>query len=407
MPFKNKNNKYWKVRLKRLPKYGDSPLLSTRSTSRRTAEQMEASLRQVYEMGCMDNKYFRLIDALKPSSPGKVGRITLTDLHYAVRHHEIDDLLISLTSPTLADAIEEFLTYSGEDSKATRDGMNKLLSLAPRRTGGAVVHASYLKNPKNILRMARELEDGGIKKSTVYRNFLAPVSRLLRYTFGNAERDKIFSEISYRVPKPQPRPLMDAALIAQFLSACDKFVKWSSSEHVGELPLIAKLSLLTSADLSVVLRLTPADIQIIHDQNSSYVQVHLRGTKRVTRNRTVLVSGAVIPALVQLMDGKAAHEKLFSLTSGRASSLWVDMRERYGLPYFRFKDLRHAFAKHAVLSGMDQSVSQSAMGHSNEQMTRHYGSLISRMKPGDAEKIARSMGLSAAPGQLKKITKPG
>ena len=400
MPLKPKGSKYWKVRLKRLPKYGNTPLLSTRSTNRRTAELMEASLRDVYEMGCKDKRYFKLLDALKPARRGETGKITLIDLHYAVRHGELDDLLLSLTSPTLSEAVDDFLTFSGENSKAIRDGMNKLIRLAPQRIRGDEVRVSYMQNPKNILRMCHALEEEGIKKSTVSRSFLSPVSRFLRYTFGNAERDRIYGEISYRVPKAKPRPLMDSALIAQFLSACEENAKNTRSQIKKELPLIARISLLSSADLGTVLKLTPADIQIVH---GSHVQLHLRGTKRNTRNRTVIVSSVLIPDLLRFMDGKEAHERIFTPTSGQVSTLWYDMRQRYSLPPFRFKDLRHAFAKHAVLSGMDQTVSQKAMGHSNEQMTRHYAAIVAKMKPEDADKLAVSMGLYRTNQPIRKV----
>lgn len=400
MPYKPKNSKYYKVRLKSLPRYGDTPLLSTRSTSKQTAQAMQNSLRKVYEKGLGDKKYFELLDALKPVTWGASGKITLLDLHYAVQHGELDDLLLSLTSPTITEAVDDFLTFSGEDSKYNRDGMDKLLRLSPGKARGEETRVSYLQNHRNIMKMVSQLEREGLKKSTVERSFLSPLSRFLRFTFGNAERDRIFSEITYKVPQAKPRPLMDAALIAQFLSACEENAKGTTSMALIELPNIARISLLSSADLGTVLKLTPADVQIIH---GSHASLHLRGTKKNTRNRTVIVSSVLVPELLKAMDSKAAHEKLFVSESLQISKAWYDMRKRYGLPPFRFKDLRHAFAKHAVMSGMDQSVTKEVMGHSNEQMTRHYAALVAKMKPHDADELAKSMGLFRNDKPLKKV----
>lgn len=110
---------------------------------------------------------------------------------------------------------------------------------------------------------------------------------------------------------------------------------------------------------------------------------------------------------ISRIDQKQPHEKLFGLKSSNVSSQWVKMRKRYEPPHFRFKDLRHAFAKHAVLSGMDQSESQSAMGHSDEQMTKHYQSLEARMSPQDAAKLSETIGLARNHKPLTKVKNNG
>ena len=399
-PHRKPNSKYYKVQLKGLVRYGGTPLLSTRTTNERTARLMEESLRRVHEMGLRDKKYFELLDALKPQGKGMRGKVTLPDLHYAVQHNEVEDLLLSLISPTLSDAVEDFLTFSGNDSKANRDGMGKLLRLAPEKVRGEETRVSYLQNHRNILDMCRKLEHEGLKRTTVERSFLSPLRVFLRHTFSKAEASRIFSEIDYKAEKAEPRPLMDAALIAQFFSALEENARDTKSVIKTQMPLIAKVSLLSSADLGPTVNLTPADIEIIQ---GSHIRIHIRGTKKKTRNRTVIVSKVLIPELQKAMEGKKPHEAVFSVSSGQISTAWYDMRQRYSLPPFRFKDLRHAFAKHAVLSGMNQSTSQQAMGHSNQQMTRHYQTLVSEMKPQDADELAKSMGLFRTNTKLKKV----
>ena len=398
-PHRKPNSKYYKVQLKGLARYGNTPLLSTGSTSIITARQMEESLRRVHEMGLRDKKYFELLDALKPEGKGQRGKLTLPDLHYAVMHKEVEDLLLSLISPTLSDAVDDFLTFSRHDTKANRDGMGKLLRLAPEKVRGEETRVSYLQNHRNILDICRKLESEGLKRSTVERSFLSPLRVFLRHTFSKSERDRIFGEIEYKAEKAKPRPLMDAALITQFLSVCDKNAENTRSKIKKEMPTIARISLLTSGDLLPILRLTPADIQIVQD---SYASIHLRASKNEKRNRTVIVSAVIIPHLLKAIEGKASHEKLFTATSGQISTAWADMRSRYSLPPFRFKDLRHAFAKHAALSGIDERNAQHAMGHSNQQMTKHYAALSAKLTTQDADALARSMGLFRTGTKLRK-----
>ncbi|MFK7848031.1 MAG: hypothetical protein AB8G77_22275 [Rhodothermales bacterium] len=46
---------------------------------------------------------------------------------------------------------------------------------------------------------------------------------------------------------------------------------------------------------------------------------------------------------------------------------------------------------------------QTAMGHSDEQMTRHYAALVAKMSVKDATRLAESMGLAKKPGAIRNM----
>jgi hypothetical protein len=80
MPWRKPNSPYYKIQRKTLPGYGDTGLLSTRTTSLRRAREMEDLLAWL-----ADEEMYDVLDALRPTARGAGGRVTLADVLRAKR----------------------------------------------------------------------------------------------------------------------------------------------------------------------------------------------------------------------------------------------------------------------------------------------------------------------------------
>jgi len=61
--------------------------------------------------------------------------------------------------------------------------------------------------------------------------------------------------------------------------------------------------------------------------------------------------------------------------------------KRAGLGHVRFHDLRHTFASHLIMAGVDLRTVQALMGHKTIQMTMRYSHLAPENLKGAVEKL--------------------
>jgi len=88
---------------------------------------------------------------------------------------------------------------------------------------------------------------------------------------------------------------------------------------------------------------------------------------------------------------KRSGDYVFTATGGKLSSVVHGFKtacKKAGIEDFRFHDLRHTFASHAMMSGVDIGTLQQLLGHSSPTMTMRYSHLAPEHTMRAVEKIS-------------------
>ncbi len=235
---------------------------------------------------------------------------------------------------------------------------------------------------------------------TIPRTIHLATSKLLAFHIGNAERDRIFADVTFSREKDTRKVWLTAGQIALFLASCEPWFR--------PFPLTA---MATNADRSPLLRMRVRDVSIAYDEDNDYYSgvAHLDDTKTDARERGTSLIDAVCRALLPLLQGKGPDDFVFDgppdperAARGlrpiplRASQVryWFEVaREEAGLPKLRLKDLRRTWAVHADKAGLNLGEMKEGMGHKREETTVSYTNREVALDLDAARKVARSMGL--------------
>ncbi len=76
---------------------------------------------------------------------------------------------------------------------------------------------------------------------------------------------------------------------------------------------------------------------------------------------------------------------------GNVRKAFEGARKRAGITDFRFHDLRHTFASHLVMAGIDLKIVQELLGHKSFEMTLRYAHLSPNHKRMAIENFASKM----------------
>ena len=185
MPYKRENSRYYTCRRRRLVAYGDTGRLPSKTTSKRIARDMERLLEDLAQRALLDPSWYKILDAVC-----KERTLSLPELLRAKSKGRLDQLKRSLHDPSLEEAIDVFSKGSKKGSGILL-GLNMLKIYAPSsaRLGDLTARA--------ITDLCMQAERDGRKRNSVRRTMLRAISLLLRYSLGNAERDRIFADIQY------------------------------------------------------------------------------------------------------------------------------------------------------------------------------------------------------------------
>src|SRR5207247_1466297 len=93
----------------------------------------------------------------------------------------------------------------------------------------------------------------------------------------------------------------------------------------------------------------------------------------------------------------------FSVTGTKLSSVvhaFQTACKKAGITDFRFHDLRHTFASHAMMNGIDIGTLQQLLGHSSPTMTMRYSHLAPEHTMRAVEKV--KLGKPSGAGEVRE-----
>lgn len=391
MPHKQKNSRFYRVS-RTLPGFGSTGRLSTQTTSKKVAEEYEQLLEWM-----ADQEMYDLLEALRPTGPGKSGRVHLADIRRARKEDRLEQLRRTLRDPLIEEVVREFaplVTY-----KNHRTGLQHLLRLTVDPDGPRLAppkaRLSWLTEAKHINTVMSTMIAEGYKPRTVNNSAWGALSKLLQHEFGKARAESIMAEAARPYADDRRDLWLSAEECYRVISACE----W-------EVRMFLLLSAALGIDVTPTLRIRSRDF------DAERWTLFVRDTKERKRKRTVDLSPVAVYVLTLLSSGKDPNDLLFSLSKGQVAYRWRLAREAALLTRekgfhdtARQKDFRHTFAVHYLKSGGNLASLAGRMGHAREAQSLAYARHEAR-GTSDMEAAAEAMGLKLPARLLDSLTRP-
>jgi integrase len=105
------------------------------------------------------------------------------------------------------------------------------------------------------------------------------------------------------------------------------------------------------------------------------------------------LSTPALAALRQAVAGKEPEELVFDLTYKQIRGRWEAARDRAGMPWLRFKDLRGVFGTYWAKEGGSIRGLQGYYGHADPKMSLRYTKHLPQTARDQAEAAVKAMGL--------------
>lgn len=377
MPFRKRSSSddrnyrpYWYVQL-RLPAFGDTGTLSTRTSSKRKAERYEDLLRWLD-----DNEHWEILEGLRPEGRGQSGKVTLPEVYRARRENRIREMKRKLTDPLLKDAI----AAAGKNISYNNHlvGLRHVLALAPEKA-----RLSWATKPRHINGMIAQLRAKGLEDNSIRNSVWGGLSKLFQHHYGKSHAADILAEAE----RPSRDDRRDVHLTPQ-----DIYDLISKCEWEMRMYLVLLLSL--GIDKGPTLRLRVRDVDL--DRWTIYI----RDTKNENRPRTIDCPPAAVLALQLLCEGKNQNDRIIELSRGQVNYRWRLAREACEMEGVREKDLRHTFAVHYLHGGGNVAALQHRLGHKRGTQSLDYARHEAK-GVADMQAAAEKMGLRL-PDELRE-----
>lgn len=111
---------------------------------------------------------------------------------------------------------------------------------------------------------------------------------------------------------------------------------------------------------------------IIQHKNCTYIKVRAKNAKS-NKERAIPLNNNLYQMLLQHIKNLNDNDLIFSTTLITAFRNCVErIKTRYGVPHFRFHDIRHTFASRLIERGATISDVQTLLGHSTVRLTERY-----------------------------------
>lgn len=248
--------------------------------------------------------------------------------------------------------IKEYLVYSKTNKAANTHELDKM---ATRNLLGFCGNLELKEITSFKLEQYKNARFKGVSKATVNREFTT-----LKHMFGMAVK---WGHL-HNNPAQGVRKFKEPAGRLRYLS--DKEVENLVREcKPGYFRMVILLALNTGMRKGEILGLKWADVDF---ENRL---IHIDKTKTNER-RDIPINDLLHEALRQYKE-HIREERLFKYEDIKRS--FHSACKRAGIENFRFHDLRHTFASHLVMGGVDLATVKDLMGHKNIAMTLRYSHL--------------------------------
>jgi integrase len=387
VPYKRPGSPFYQIRRRSLQGYGDTGVLTTKTEKKRIARRMEDLLEEIAERALLEPKWADLLDAVCEERTVK-----LPELLQAKNEGRLEALCRQLHDPLLHEAIETY-REEGRVTRQTENGLSWLEDNTP-----SSMRLSDL-DAQTIMGLLRDAEKEGRKRNSVRRYQMRAISLVLRHHLGDAERDRVFSGVTFE-PEDDTREVhLLPKEIRGLLDACHQIGR----PLYEELAVVIRLALQTSADRGVLLAgsrpdgeargLLVRDVRIYHDQDTGEYsgEVFLHDQKTKERSRAVPLTDSLARELLALANNKGPDEPVFEMSYNQLDYRWQKVRAMADLEHVRFKDLRAQTAQYGEMAGVDQTTLKETMGHSDESMTRRYQQRSASMSQEQARALEAEM----------------
>jgi len=190
--------------------------------------------------------------------------------------------------------------------------------------------------------------------------------------------------------------------------------RWLTGEEIGRLlancnprlkPAIVT-ALHTGLRCGELLSLRAGDVDLVRRTVTVRAAFSKNG-----ESRSVPMNDALTQALRPLIIGKPSEAPVFESRKGEAyrslRTAFATACRKAGITDFRWHDLRHTYASHLVMAGVDLPTVKELLGHKSFGMTLRYSHLSQDHKRQAVDRLAEKIGVGVPPDfppQAEKLT---
>jgi integrase len=179
------------------------------------------------------------------------------------------------------------------------------------------------------------------------------------------------------------------------LRANNRRLRYLSHEEIPRLLSAADASLRPLLVVALHTGLRRSELFSLTWQDIDVKQAVIRIVQTKNGERREIPMTETLRATVQQLPRRLASDRVFPGKTGRGV---VDVRKRFhralreaGIEGFVFHDLRHTFASHLVMAGVDLMTVKEFLGHKDLKMTLRYAHLAPDYKRAAIERLDTSM----------------
>ncbi len=241
--------------------------------------------------------------------------------------------------------------------------------------------------PLKVEEFKRWRLEGGVKRTTVNRNLQVLKTMFYKAMEWGYSKDNPIKKVKLYKEDNRRLRFLEREEIERLLNAC--------SLHTRKTVVFA---LNTGMRRGEMLNLKWSDISL----KNNLIYIHKTKTKT---KRVIPMNSAVKRLLLNIRERSTSEYIFCNEEGGQIKSLRKGFEKalnRAGINDFRWHDLRHSFASHLVMSGIDLNTVKELLGHKTIDMTLRYSHLSQDHKSRAVEVLGRRIDTIWSPVAKKK-----
>ena len=386
-PFKRPGRRYWYIQ--RVVRGVGRLQLSTGTKSEALARE--------YDRMVLDLKELGRLDALRAL---KAGGVTLSELYANRLPAQLDVLLRRGTSPGLKTLVEEFLDNGAADTglrdrsmQRYRSSWRRFWDVLPAAARLGDLTQGFVSAFKRHRQEQAEALGAPLSPATINRD-LAALGAFLTWCADEKDLPIERPKLRYQRESRGRIRWLTGEELAAFREHCP-FEWW---------PLFGLL-FGTGMTISEAIGLRRTDLAL-RVRRVSVHEEYGRKLKRESRSRELSIPETLVAALDKWLKARPREPDaaVFAFTYWTARKAWNQVCKAAEIYGATIHDARHTYAVHAVQDGIPEARLQKLLGHAHPGTTRRYAMHApEQFLEGDAERVARHMGLGEVAPKLEQM----